>query len=329
MASNDWMYQPGGPLYFPSIYTQAQQAQQQQAAAPQVTYTPNGVPRQPGYYNAENPYDTGRHGEQNRELNQGRGGKLNGWDYDTGKPASGVTLGNDGLYQLGGGGGGGGGGGIPNMGIYRQYQTEAKLAYDQALARIKQQRGTLMQQYGFTADVNDKSGTFENVRLDPYNQFGQVRTMLNRQALSLDDVRNQAIGRHITGGLARQGERGLRYLHGAESQALGSQFSQGMYELLGLQQDAEARYRRALLDAELEALRNAIANGLWSGGGGSGGGSSGGSSQLFVGDNTLRVADEDALGRAWAAQLGLPYKGDSSAVQTETDRFRRKSGNVF
>jgi len=77
---------------------------------PAVTYTPNGIPRQPGFFNPTNPYDTGRHGEKNRELNGGRGGKMEWWDYDRGMPKPGVALGADGLYRGPGGGGGGGGG---------------------------------------------------------------------------------------------------------------------------------------------------------------------------------------------------------------------------
>ncbi len=72
------------------------------AVEPKLTVTPAGAPRQPGYYNSSNPYDTGRHGEQNAELNGGRGGKLSGWDYDKGAPSPGTVLGDDGFYVLGG-----------------------------------------------------------------------------------------------------------------------------------------------------------------------------------------------------------------------------------
>lgn len=75
-------------------------------AEPQVTYTPNGIARQPGFYNPDNPYDTGRHGESNRELNNGKGGKVDWWDYDKGQPKSGATLDGNGMWTLGGGGGG-------------------------------------------------------------------------------------------------------------------------------------------------------------------------------------------------------------------------------
>lgn len=77
---------------------------------PVVTYTPAGAARQPGFYNPDNPFDTGRAGETNRELNGGLGGRVAWWDYDRGAPMSGITLGDDGLYRGAGSGGAGGGG---------------------------------------------------------------------------------------------------------------------------------------------------------------------------------------------------------------------------
>lgn len=106
---------------------------------PAITYTPNGIQRQPGYYNPYNPYDTGRNGEQNSELNGGRNATLSGWNYDLGQPYSGTALDpNTGLYnsETGGGGGGSFGPGFDQMMADLKAQTVSdKASRDSAIRR--------------------------------------------------------------------------------------------------------------------------------------------------------------------------------------------------
>lgn len=75
---------------------------------PQTTYTPSGAARAPGYYDPNNPWDTGYTGQRNAELNSGQKTTYANWDYDRGLPLGAGIDPNTGLYQLGGGGGGGG-----------------------------------------------------------------------------------------------------------------------------------------------------------------------------------------------------------------------------
>src|SRR3972149_3301578 len=89
-------------------------------AEPLVTYTPGGVPRQPGYNKPALPRNSGRPGETKREMNNGQGGSLPGWDYDRGAPMEGAVLGPDGFYVLEGGGGGAGGGALTGSPYYQQ-----------------------------------------------------------------------------------------------------------------------------------------------------------------------------------------------------------------
>lgn len=101
--------------------------------SPTVTYTPGGTPREPGFYNPYNPYDTGRHGEQNAEANGGVGNKVSWWDYDRGQPRAGAVLNSEGYYGDGPGGGGspGGGGGSfdPRSNPYYSQWKSAQQAY--------------------------------------------------------------------------------------------------------------------------------------------------------------------------------------------------------
>lgn len=88
---------------------------------PTVTYTPAGVAREPGFFNPSNPFDTGRHGEQNKESLKGAPGEqASWWDYDLGKPKQGVLLNAAGFYGSTGApsGGQGVGSGMAGGGLY-------------------------------------------------------------------------------------------------------------------------------------------------------------------------------------------------------------------
>jgi hypothetical protein len=102
------------------------------AASPASSYVPGtDVSKVPGFYNPQNPYDTGRSGEQNPELARRAGLEqfepLAGWNYDLGRPGDGFVLDQNGFY-VGSGGGSGGGGGAGGA---------ASSVFDPLLAQLK------------------------------------------------------------------------------------------------------------------------------------------------------------------------------------------------
>ncbi len=248
------------------------------AATPQVTYTPNGIPRQPGFYNASNPYDTGRPGEQNRELNNGAGGKLNGWDYDKGAPMQGTTLGSDGLYSLGGGGGGGGSGGgaLESSPYYQQVlaSTNSSAAADAASRRTAIQQAVIG--WGDAPEgFSDKFGDVDQLTRDLASK--NTSTGISTKARLLQ-ARTDAIRKFTRSlsarGLRRSGAKG----YGLRRRQL--EFDQGyadaLSKLLGYTGSTYSQFGQNEYQRQL-ALANALAYasqslGAYGGASGTGGG---------------------------------------------------------
>ena len=232
------------------------------AVQPQVTYTPDGIPRQPGYLNPNNLYDTGRPGEMNAEKNNGQGGKLPGWNYDTGAPMPGTQLGADGMYSFGGGGGGGGAGGLAGSPYYQQVLAAVNAAStgDAAARRSAIQQALIgfglvpegfADKYGDVdaltrslAEKNTTSGISTRARLlqarsDAIRQFSRSLSArglrrsgakgygLRRRQLEFDQGYSDALGKLLgyTGGLYSQfaGNEYQRQLSLANALAYASQ----------------------------------------------------------------------------------------------------------
>ena len=149
---------------------------------------------------------------------------------------------------------------IPGVPQYGQAALAAKTAYQNALARLNQQRGSTLRQYGFQGDIDQETGVVKNVRTDPSNQYGQFQQLNRSQAQRDEQARWAGVERGLGagGGLAAQLRNDVRYDFGREDSELG----QGLTEsLAGFQdQQNQAAYSRdqALYQAELEAARMAI-----------------------------------------------------------------------
>lgn len=276
--------------------------------------TPNGIPKQPGYDNPYNPYDTGRHGEQNSELNGGRSNTMSGWDYDAGRPKPGAVKQSNGEWVMPGGSSGGGGGGIPGAAIIAQQLALAKQAYQTALARITNQRQGLSRESGFTFDIDTETGTMKSMRVDPNSIYGTYQLLNRQQAQRDEDARSVAIERGLGagGGLAAQLRSNAKYQSGQED----AQFSSTLIDkLTGLgldQQEAKQAYDAAKYQAELDQLRLQMSQQSWGGGGGGGGDSSsdGGPADF--------IYDSDGM----IDNTGLDY---GSARNEHLDMMRRKA----
>lgn len=141
----------------------------------------------------------------------------------------------DGQVSYAGGGGGGGGS------IYGQYAAQAKLAYDNTMARIKSERQSTRADYGFNA---------EGTELDGMNLLGKFQQMFRTSAGVLDKSREGALMRGL-------GRRGLgarvalepKYDLDVAAKDLSSGYQSILARLAGQEADAENAYQQALLMA--------------------------------------------------------------------------------
>jgi hypothetical protein len=142
---------------------------------------------------------------------------------------------------------------IPMSGPYLMAQAQAQAAYQAALAATNAKRGQLWKQYGFTGDINAKTGGFSHLRVDPYSMYGQLQQMHQAQGHEFDQAFQNADNRDIGHiGLGAQDVSALRYAHGAQDTQFGNQF-------LGANQDLTAALQQAAFDRD-----NAILNAKWS-----------------------------------------------------------------
>ena len=255
------------------------------ATLPATTYTPNGIQRQPGYYNPYNPYDTGRSGEANSELNGGQNATLQGWNYDLGSPYSNTPLGDNGLYNSEAGGPGGGGGGA--LGGFGP-------EYDQLMADLKAQsvsdkasRDAAIKR----SFINFGLGNFDLSKAAATTGVGDLASVLDPQTLELAKNNKFSIQARLDQALKdQQGQTrvALRQRGGVRSGESGylAQKSQTAYDtdvydssqkLLDYLSGAQAGFAQAERERQMQAWQAALAaaarGGGYYGGGGGGGGS--------------------------------------------------------
>jgi hypothetical protein len=149
---------------------------------------------------------------------------------------------------------------IPGVAAYSQTALLAKKAYQEALARINQQRSGTLRTHGYRGDIDPETGVLSNVSVDPNNPYGALQETLGMNADEAQAGEDEMTARGISGGLARQQESRLQHGFGRRKAQLGT----GLLSLLGGLQDNQnqAKYAHdsALYEAELEAARNAISN---------------------------------------------------------------------
>jgi hypothetical protein len=150
---------------------------------------------------------------------------------------------------------------IPGAPGYATTALQAKTAYQNALARINSKRQDTLRQYGYLGDIDPTTGVVNNVRVDPYNQYGGLQQMLRNNAQAVQDAEFAAEERGLHGGLAHKAMSDVRYDLGNASQSLGSAFAGALGGFQDEQSQAAYDRDRALYEAELQAARDAIANG--------------------------------------------------------------------
>lgn len=252
-----------------------------QSAAPsmEVTYTPNGIARAPGYFDHNNPFDTGRAGERNSEHGGGKN-TMSGWDYERGAPKPGAVRASDGLWTLGGSSGGSSGGaaggasgegGIPGASVIAQGAAQGLAEYKRALARLNQNRLGTLTESGYTGEIDPETGVLKNMRVDSSNPYGTYQKMRYGNARDSDALRDASMERGIgSKGLGAQSRAAARFAWGAADTAMAQGLSRTLSGFDEQQQGAWQQYQNLLWQLEMEAMRAAAESGDyggWDGGG--------------------------------------------------------------
>jgi hypothetical protein len=150
---------------------------------------------------------------------------------------------------------------IPGAGGYEQADVQATNAFNNALARINQQRLSTLRQYGYGGSVDPTSGTITGIHVDATNPYGSFQQMLGGAAhQSMQDVgMNQERG--LVGGLANQALTADKSAFGGASAQLGSALSDALSGLQDQQDTASYTRDSALYNAEQAAAQSAISGG--------------------------------------------------------------------
>jgi hypothetical protein len=103
---------------------------------------------------------------------------------------------------------------------YADASLAANTAYKNTLARINQKRSSTLRQAGYLGDIDPTSGMLSNLRVDAYNPYGGLQSMLRGQAGDFQQAQYAAEDRGLHGGLAHKADSELKYQHGAAGGAV-------------------------------------------------------------------------------------------------------------
>lgn len=155
---------------------------------------------------------------------------------------------------------------IPGGSVYAGAALLAKTAYQKALARINQQRGTTIRNAGFKADIDPTTGMVKGLGVDQTNMYGDFQQLNRQQAQQDESVRwgAQERGLGTGGGLAAQMRNNVRYGFGAQDAKLGTDLQGALTGYSDQQVQYGQQRDAALYEAELAAAREAQQNEQWS-----------------------------------------------------------------
>jgi len=149
---------------------------------------------------------------------------------------------------------------IPGVGIYGMMQSQAELAYEQALGSIQQREQDILQQYGFQGQSGAEGVT--NITEDPTSAYGVLPMLRRSQAITGQRQEDITAGRGIgRRGLAEQGQEDLQYQAGYEQAQAFSGFRRDIQEAAQARQEASSSLGQTNLQIEMAALQDAIASG--------------------------------------------------------------------
>ena len=136
----------------------------------------------------------------------------------------------------------------PYLGEYEAYAAQANSAYQTALARITQQRGSYLQGYGL-----DESG---NAVAD--NPFGAYQQLMSSSAQAAEQAQAAGLGGGFRGGgLSQQALTAAQRMVQGQTYQFGRQFQQGLSGFSEAEQDAGTGYNEGLMNKMLELTQRA------------------------------------------------------------------------
>lgn len=137
----------------------------------------------------------------------------------------------------------------PYIGAYDTYAAQAKTAYQNALARIANQRTGFLQQSGLDAEGHALANA-------PYGAYQQMLGGLAQQGDAIDAA-NAASG-FSGGGLSRQALTAARKQAGATAYDFGTQFQKGLASFADAEAEAGRDYNDSLAAKMAEITQQAI-----------------------------------------------------------------------
>lgn len=155
---------------------------------------------------------------------------------------------------------------IPGGSVHAGAALLAKTAYQKTLARINQQRGSTIQQAGFTSQIDPNTGMVSGLAVDPNNQYGDFQTLNRNQAQQDESSRwtAQSRGLGTGGGLAAQMRNQTRFDFGKQDAALATGLQGALSGYTDQQTQAANERDAALYQAELAAAQAAQQGNDWS-----------------------------------------------------------------
>ena len=147
---------------------------------------------------------------------------------------------------------------FPGADVYQQEQLAANTAYQNAVAKLNQQRTSTLNSYGYLGQIDPSSGAISNIRVDPNNPYGQYQTLLRSSAQQSEQAHEAAVGRGLSGGLANQGDRAAQQQYGAGAYQLGTNLQNALSGYDTNQIDAANQRDQAVTSAQQQAASAAL-----------------------------------------------------------------------
>lgn len=154
-------------------------------------------------------------------------------------------------------------GATPGSGEFGLYESTANAALKNAITRISNQRGQLLQQSGFSGRFNHDTGAYEgfDVQGDNSAAFGTYQSMMRGYADTGEESDASQRGLGFKGGLAQQ--MGDRTKMGVQQGTLDyfKDYNKGIADLGDQEAAAHVSHDQQLYDEKLQEVQLGISNG--------------------------------------------------------------------
>lgn len=147
---------------------------------------------------------------------------------------------------------------IPGAAQYGQLIALAQKAYKQSVAELNQERGQLLQQYGYVGQIDPATGLIKNLHVDAHNPYGLYQQTLKAGGQQQDATRANFAARGIRGGLEQAAETANKFAFGKATNDLSQSLQQSLLKLQESQTQDYFSEQQSIVNAQLTALNQAI-----------------------------------------------------------------------